>query len=215
MVRVCVIIPTLNEERGIAKTLKTIPRGYDVFIADSSTDDTPRIAKKLGAHVIRCKKLGKGNAIRGAVSRLDYDVYVFMDGDGTYDGGYVQLLVRGLIDGGYDMIIGSRFLGLPCDMSLFRKFSNKILTKIFNLLCGCAITDVSTGLRAVTKEFIKNVELRQTDFRIETEMTLLAVKGGYRVGEIPIHYEKRSGFSKLRLADMAKILIYAVGKGLK
>jgi glycosyltransferase involved in cell wall biosynthesis len=215
MAKVCVIIPTLNEEGGIVRTLKTIPRRYDIFVIDSSTDDTPKIAKELGAKVIRCEKRGKGNAIKMAVSKLDYDVYVFMDGDGTYDGRYIQSLVKSLIEGGCGIVIGSRFLGTPCGMSLFRKFGNKILTKIFNLLNGCAMTDVSSGLRAVTKKFIKGVKLRQTGFGIETEMALLAVKGGYGIGEIPIRYQKRIGSSKLRLTEMVKILIYAIGESLK
>lgn len=56
----CVIIPTLNEEMGIAKTIKNIPKGYDIFVIDSySDDDTVKIAKKLGAKIIYCKKLEK------------------------------------------------------------------------------------------------------------------------------------------------------------
>lgn len=213
--KTCVIIPTLNEEEGIAKTIKSIPKGYDIFLVDGlSKDNTVKIAKDLGAKIIFYKKLGKGNAMKKALKMLDYDAYVFMDGDGTYNGKYIPALVRSLSKG-YDLAIASRFLGKGKGFSPFRYITNKFFTKVLNLLNSSNITDISTGLRAVTKKFVKNIKLKEGDFKIETEMTIKALKKGYKIYEILVRYEKRLGRSKIKLIDMMKIFLYGIKESLK
>jgi glycosyltransferase involved in cell wall biosynthesis len=212
--RVCIIIPTLCEEEGIAKTIKSIPKYYDIFVVDgNSKDNTVPIAKSLNAKVITCKEFGKGNALRKAIRMLDYDAYVFIDGDGSYNGKYIPSLLR-YLKNGYDVVLGSRFMR-KTKMSLFRLISNKILTSTFNLLNHSNLTDVVTGLRAISRKFVKNVKLKEEDFKIETEITLKAVRLGYKIIEVPIYYQKRLGKSKMRLTDMLKIFFFCIKESLK
>jgi len=212
----CIIIPTLNEEEGIAQTIKKIPKGYDIFVIDGySKDNTVKIARKLGAKIIYCKKRGKGNAIKKALKKLNYDIYILIDGDGTYNGKYISLLSKKIENGEGDVILGSRFLGKPNGLTLFRFISNKILIKTINLLNNANISDISTGLRGMSKEFVQNVNLAVGDFRIETEITLHALKNGYKIVEIPIDYEERLGKSKVKIIDMLRIYLYALKESLK
>lgn len=212
----CVIIPTLNEEKGITETITTIPKGYDIFVVDSySKDNTVKIAKKLGAKIIYCKKLGKGNAVKKAVEKLNYDIYILIDGDGSYNGKYIPLLSKKIESGEGDLVLGSRFLGKPNGFTFFRFITNKILTKTINFLNNANITDISTGLRAMSKRFVRNLNTVTNDFRIETEITLYALKNRYKILEVPINYEDRLGKSKIKVLDMLKIYIYGIKESLR
>lgn len=80
-----IIIATLNEEKGIAKVINSIPKEIrsqsEIIVPDVSTDSTPEIAEKLGARVIRMKEKGKGRQMREAVRQSRGEILIFMDGD--------------------------------------------------------------------------------------------------------------------------------------
>lgn len=212
---ICVLVPTLNEEEGIEKTINSIPKKYDTVVVDGhSTDKTVEIAKNSGAKIIFCDKKGKGSAVKKAFSEMDYDIFVLIDGDFTYDGGDIPSLVEKLEEG-YDVVIGSRFKKGIKNMNFNRKIGNIVLTKTFNFLNKTNFTDISSGLRAMSKEFVKSVDLISNEFNIETEINLRAVKGGFKFCEVPIKYMERSGQSKLNFRGMIKIYLFALRMSLK
>lgn len=213
--KTCVIIPTFNEEKGILKTINSIPNKYDIFIIDFfSKDKTVEIAKKMGVDVFFCEKKGKGNAVKFAFKKIkDYSNYVLIDGDSTYDGADVDFLIEE-IERDNDLVIGSRFLKGIKNMSFFRKICNKILTNTFNFFHKTNLTDITSGLRAMKKSFIDSIKLKTDSFQIETELTHKAVVNNFKISEIPVKYKEREGDSKLGISDMSKIYLFAIKKGL-
>ena len=92
MPEISVVIPTKNEEKSIEKCIEKIQEVFnehhidgEIIIADNSTDNTPEIAKSLGAKVIAPDELGYGNAYRFGFACASGDYIVMGDGDNTYD----------------------------------------------------------------------------------------------------------------------------------
>lgn len=206
----CVLIPTLNEEYGILETIRFIPEEHDIYVIDSeSKDSTTDIAREAGAEVVTCKKKGKGNAVRFAFNRIgNYSEYVLIDGDATYPGEGIDRVLEEL-GKGYDMVIGSRFMGGIENMSVFRNISNSLLTWTFNSLQGTDLTDITSGLRAIKKELIDSIDIETERFEVETEITYKAVSNNFKVSEIPIDYRERKGLSNMKISDMVDIYAYA------
>src|SRR5437899_3388955 len=111
------IVPSLNEEASVGRVIDEI-RGFDpgfdiVVVDDGSTDRTAGIAADRDVHVIRLPfNLGIGGAVqtgyRFAFER-GYDVAVQVDGDGQHDPGELSKILKPVLDGDADLVVGSRF----------------------------------------------------------------------------------------------------------
>jgi glycosyltransferase involved in cell wall biosynthesis len=204
---VTVIIPTRNEEKSIAEVIQELNQmGYDnVLIIDgNSRDRTVEHAKEFGANVIIQNGKGKGDALRQAFNHanLDGDVIVIMDADGSMNPKEVPLLIKAL-DSGVDVAKGSRFLsyGYSEDLSLTRKIGNRFLLLLVNLFWSAGYTDLCYGFAAFRKNAIEKLcpYLRATNFEIETEVFVKAIKLGLKVIEVPsVELRRQYGKSNLR-----------------
>lgn len=173
----------------------------EVIVADSSGDETPEIARSLGAEVVRPEKLGYGNAYLAGFSRARGRYIVIMDGDLTYDPLEIPEFIRVLESGRADLVIGTRLKGrieegaMP---ALHRYLGNPLLTGILNLLFGAGISDAHSGMRAITREALDRLHLRAGGMEFASEMLIEASRKGLSMEEIPITYHRRRGTSKLR-----------------
>ena len=173
----------------------------EVIVADSSGDETPEIARSLGAEVVRPEKLGYGNAYLAGFSRARGRYIVIMDGDLTYDPLEIPEFIRVLESGRADLVIGTRLKGeikegaMP---ALHRYLGNPLLTGILNLLFGAGISDAHSGMRAITREALDRLHLRAGGMEFASEMLIEASRKGLSIEEIPITYHRRRGTSKLR-----------------
>jgi glycosyltransferase involved in cell wall biosynthesis len=173
----------------------------EVIVADSSGDETPEIARSLGAEVVRPEKLGYGNAYLAGFSRARGRYIVIMDGDLTYDPLEIPEFIRVLESGRADLVIGTRLKGrieegaMP---ALHRYLGNPLLTGILNLLFGAGISDAHSGMRAITREALDRLHLRARGMEFASEMLIEASRKGLSIEEIPITYHRRRGTSKLR-----------------
>lgn len=161
---VAIVIPALNEEKGIAWVLNRIHytlrgKNYHMLVVDGgSTDRTVEIAKIKGAEVISQNGRGYGDAyIKGfkyALEKYALDIMVMLDADGTYDPAEIPSLINPIVKNEADVVIGSRFKGqIKKDaMSwLHRYVGNPILTKFSNLFYKVGISDAHCGFRAIEK----------------------------------------------------------------
>lgn len=196
-----VVVPTLNEEKGIAKVVSDFKKlGFEVLVVDGgSRDRTRELAEKNGAKVVLQSGKGKGNAIADAFRILDSDVVILVDGDGSYLAEEVQKLLEPIERGIADHVIGNRFQGYEKGaFTRLNLFGNKILNLFFRFAYGVSIHDVLSGYRALSKEVYKNIELRKQGFEVEVELTVETLAKGFRIAEVPISYRKREGKTKLR-----------------
>jgi len=212
MKKITVVIPCYNEEKGIGKVIKGIPkkelkqRGYDVevvVIDNNCSDKTSCIAKKLGAKVIVESNPGKGNAIRAGFRNIgkDTDYVVMLDGDDTYKSYEILRMIEPLDAGFCDVIIGSRLEGRMNGhaMSFSHRLANWFFTFLARNFYGANVTDTCTGYFAWTRKAIVTLNgyLESSGFAIEAEMITKMAKLKQKVYSVPITYDPRKGESKL------------------
>ncbi|MHC1585187.1 MAG: S-layer glycoprotein N-glycosyltransferase AglJ [Candidatus Syntropharchaeia archaeon] len=208
---VCILIPTLNEERTIGKLVREF-RGLgfsEILVIDGkSTDKTVEIAEREGARVVIQKGRGKGDAVQQAFGIIQNEVVVMIDGDGTYLPSDVTKLLKA-IEEGADHVIGNRFGDYRAGS--FRKLNrigNKMLNRIFSFGYGIQLQDILSGYRALKMDEAKKLELNKTGFEIEAEMTIESVKKGLKIVEVPVTYLPREGKTKLNpIRDGIKIAL--------
>ena len=195
-----IVIATLNEERGIVKTLRQINKldiDKEVVVVDGlSTDKTVENAKKYGARIVMEKRKGKGIAMDTGVRNAKGEFVCFLDGDGTYPARYIPRMLD--LIGGCDVVVASRLLkkeGANESVNTFLHY--RLFPFIFtNYYKKFKTTEPITGMRLLRKETWKKLRLRSHDFMIETEMEVEMAKKKMKVAEIPIPCIKRVGKSK-------------------
>jgi len=213
---VTVIIPTLNEGRnieGIINKLRDLGYSKILVIDGKSKDQTVEIAKDLGANVLIQDGVGKGDALRQALSYDELgDLIIIMDADGSMDPNEIPAFLSPVETGEADIAKGSRFLGggFSEDMTLLRRFGNSVFVFLVNNFFSTKYTDLCYGYAAFKKDAIKKLlpKLKSTKFEIETEIFVKARKIGLQITEVPsIEYKRLHGKSNLNtFRDGFKIL---------
>ncbi|MBN1357159.1 glycosyltransferase family 2 protein, partial [Candidatus Bathyarchaeota archaeon] len=197
---ISIILPTLNEERGIIETLKRINKldlDKEVLVVDGlSTDNTVKNAEAYGARIIIEERKGKGVAMATGVKSAKSDIICFLDGDGTYPPRFIPKMLE-LIKN-CDVVVASRLLkkeGANDCMNTFIHY--RFFPFIFkSFLKKFKTSEPITGMRLMRKETWNKLNLRSHDFMIETEMEVKMAKNKMKVIEIPIPCIKRIGRSK-------------------
>lgn len=203
MSKVAVLIPCYNEELTIDKVVKDCKKYLpeaEIFVCDNnSTDKTAEKAKKAGAKVMFESRQGKGNAVRRMFADIDADVYVMIDGDGTYDIKAIPNLIKILQDEKSDMVVGVRKETEDACYRSGHRGGNKVLTKIVELILGYKLRDMLSGLRVFSKRFVKTFPAESKGFEIETELTIFALSRRLPIKEVDTDYFSRpeGSFSKL------------------
>lgn len=203
--KVSFVIPALNEEGIVGKTIKSIPvdeieeAGYDVEIIvvnNNSTDNTAQEAKDAGATVFLEKNRGYGNAYIRGFKEATGDIIIMGDADGTYPFEQSMDFINYIVDDGSDFVIGSRFKGtiekgaMP---ALHQYIGNPLLTKMLNILFNSEYSDTHCGMRAFTKDALHKMNLTAPGMEFAVEMVIEAREKNLNIKEIPISYKKRGG----------------------
>jgi len=193
---ISIIIPTLNEEEGIAKTICSIPEDLmkesEVIVVDVSDDLTPIIAEKLGARVIKLKKKGKGWQMREAVKESKGDILVFLDGDGTDPAQYIPELIKKLEKA--NLVLGCRSLEVTEDPKMRRYFELwNVISYPSTQMLGLNVSDPLAGFRAIRRSDWDKLDLKSDEFEIETEMNIKALKNNFVIDQVLIPNIRRSG----------------------
>jgi len=204
---ISIILPCRNEEAALGYCLKQIREVIkkhrmraEIIVSDSSSDDSPNIARGHGAQLIRHNKEGYGIACLEGFSYAK-GKYIFMaDADGTYDFNEIPGFVTHLKNG-YDLVLGNRTGGkiFPGAMPWHhRHFGNPMLSYFLRLCFRTKIHDPQTGMRAIKRESLDRLNLRARGMEFASEMLVKSFKNNLKIKEIPIHYYPRIGESKLR-----------------
>lgn len=203
--RVAVLLPCYNEEATIGVVIDGVraacPDAEIVVFDNKSTDRSAEIASGKNVRVVPVSRQGKGNVVRAMLKKVDADVYVMLDADATYPAARIPDLIKPVLDGTSDMVVGAR-LGSP-EAGAFRRFhhtGNVILCRLISLIWGARLTDVLSGYRAFTAEVARILPVVSSGFEVETEMTVQALFYNMTISEVDIEYRARpeGSFSKLR-----------------
>jgi glycosyltransferase involved in cell wall biosynthesis len=200
------MIPAYNEEQTIGAVIKTIPRDCCgtvevLVIDDGSSDKTVEAAKEAGADKIVSFSHNKGLAaafkygLEIAV-KMKADIIVNIDADGQYDALEIPKLIKPILSGHVDVVLGSRFKGHIEYMPRQKRIANKIATFVTRHASGLAISDAQTGFRAFTKEAALRLNIL-SDYTYVQETLIQLAQLGMKVEEVPVEFRQRSDSSRL------------------
>ena len=216
--RIALIVPCYNEGLTIADVIDqfraAIP-GLQCWVFDnSSTDDTASKALAAGASVRRVLEKGKGSVVRRMFADVDADIYIMVDGDGTYDAAAAPALVRMLERDGLDMVVGARMGQEAAAYRAGHRWGNRMLTGTVSSLFGRVFEDMLSGYRVFSRRFVKSFPSHSRGFEIETELAVHALSMRLPVAEVPTLYGARPEGSVSKLStykDGIRILLTIVG----
>jgi len=189
--KIIVLIPAFNEEKGISqlvKDLRTIVEEI-IVVDDGSYDKTAAVAAVAGAKVISHKEnKGKGVALRTgfqAVIADGADAVITMDGDGQHDWREVPKLIKKAEESGADIVIGDR-MGDTSSMPSIRILTNRLTSWFVSRLGGQKISDSQSGYRLIKRRVLESVKLETAKYELESEILIKASRKGYTISSIPV-----------------------------
>jgi glycosyltransferase involved in cell wall biosynthesis len=197
--RVSFLIPAYNESASIGEVLDRVhalPFDKQVIVVDDgSTDGTgDLVAARNNVLLLRQDNQGKGAAIRHAIEHIDGDIAVIQDADMEYDPAEVPRLIEPIERGAADVVYGSRLRGGEAQRAymFWHLVGNRFLSLLTGILYNTTISDMETGYKAFRSDILRSLDLRQSDFAIEPEITAKVCLRNLRVYELPISYYGRT-----------------------
>ena len=216
--RVFVVMPAYNASETLRATWHDIPKDWVqkvILVDDASRDKTIDVARSLKVDVIaHPHNVGYGGNQKTCYMealRQGADVVVMVHPDGQYDPTLIPELVRPILRGEADMVLGSRFLtpggARKGGMPLYKIIANRFLTTVENLVLGRQFAELHTGYRAYTRGFLETVPFlrNSNDFVFDTEVIAQAVAFGFKVGEVPVQTKY---FTEASSVNFQQSLVY-------
>ncbi len=223
-----IILPMYNEEKTIRAVLESLPK-YElieiIVIDDHSTDNSIKEIGKVNSpkriNILQHKEnKGYGGAITTGMKHAKGKVVVCMDSDGQHSANDLFNLIKPIIEGESDIVIGSRYLGAyNYRLPLLRQFGEILAEKIIRILFSLKIKNNQNGFRAYNRKVLKVLKhARYLDYTYCTEQILKASIYGFKIKEFPIKvYGRQHGASKMTIIRLALnifscLLLYYIKK---
>ena len=201
-------IPCYNEEETLPQTVRDLPReieGVDcvevLIIDDGSTDRTVDVAKSLGVdHIVRHKcNRGLARTFRTGIDaclRLGADIIVNTDGDNQYCGADIPKLIRPILEGRADMVVGDRQTSQVPHFSRSKKFLQYVGSAVVRKLSETDVPDTVSGFRAFSREAAMNLNI-VSPFSYTIETIIQAGKKHMAIASVPIRTNPKTRESRL------------------
>ncbi|MEM4279338.1 MAG: lysylphosphatidylglycerol synthase domain-containing protein [Archaeoglobaceae archaeon] len=211
--KVSIVLPAYNEAKRLRDAVKRvedqlIALGYDyeiVIAEDGSTDGTNEIAKEIAErnpkikHLHSDERLGRGRALMNAFRICEGEIVVYMDVDLSTDLRHLNELISAIADG-YDVATGSRLMKeSKAKRPLKRDVASRVYNLLVRILLRSKIHDHQCGFKAFRRSSILKISelVKDTHWFWDTEVLVLAQRLGFKVKEIPVHWE-HGGETKVR-----------------
>ncbi len=201
-----VVIPALNEEAAIGHVLDALP--WDsiraVVVGDNgSADRTAEVARAHGAIVVAAPMRGYGAACLRAIEEIETfdppcDILAFVDGDFSDYPSQLADVLKPILDGDADLVIGSRALGNAArgSLTLPQRWGNNLAAFLIGVLYKLKVTDLGP-MRAIKKSAYDQLDMCDTNYGWTVEMQVKAARHTLRYMEVPVDYKERIGTSKV------------------
>jgi glycosyltransferase involved in cell wall biosynthesis len=174
-----------------------------IFVDDCSVDGTREFLQSLVSSegsengevkvFLHERNLGKGAAIRTAISHATGKMVLIQDADLEYDPQDYGALLKPILDGYADVVFGNRFHGGTHRVLYFwHAVGNRVLTTLCNMVTNLNLTDMEVGYKVFRTEILKQIHLQSNRFGFEPEITIKVAKLGCRIYEVPISYHGRT-----------------------
>jgi dolichol-phosphate mannosyltransferase len=225
-----VVVPTYNEKANIEKLIKLIhkslPNAQILVVDDSSPDKTYEVVTALKKRdkklhlLLRARSVkGRGWAGRdGFVKALEMraDVVVEMDADLSHQPKYIPALVKPIVTGEADVVLGSRYVtgGKDIDRPLYRQITSNFAKNYLKVVLGLKAEDPTSGFRAYSKNALAKIKVKTLTARdpfTVSEILYRCYRAKLKIQETPIVFIDRThGESKLQIATLIKYLARAL-----
>jgi glycosyltransferase involved in cell wall biosynthesis len=218
--RIVVVMPAYNAAQTLELTYRDIPLEWVtrvILVDDASRDETLEVAGELPLEIIKHhRNVGYGGNQKTcytAALREGADVVVMLHPDGQYDPRLLPALVRPILRGEADMVLGSRFLdpggARAGGMPLYKYISNRFLTTVESWVLRQRFSELHTGYRAYSREFLETVPyLRNAnDFVFDTQMIAQAIHWRQRIVEVPVATKY---FPEASSASLQQSIVYGI-----
>lgn len=199
MAKIIVVMPAFNAAKTLESTYASIPPGSAdevILVDDASGDATVEVAAQLPIHtIVHPHNVGYGGNQKTCYMealRRGAAVVVMVHPDGQYDPQFLPEIVKPILEGRADVVMGSRMMdrgaALRGGMPRWKFVSNIFLTKVENLAFGLELSEYHTGYRAFSRKFLEHVPFlrNSNDFVFDTEILAQAVAFGFSIAEIPV-----------------------------
>jgi glycosyltransferase involved in cell wall biosynthesis len=204
--KVSVVMPAYNEEEFIFNAVRafiSIPEVDEVIVVDNnSKDGTKRLAAQAGAHVITETKQGYGHASKTALMSATGDLVFIVEPDGTFRAHDIYKFLSYADE--FDAVIGTRTskscIWRGANMGSFLRYGNAAVAKLLEYLHnGPCFTDVGCTYKMIRRNALQQIEpyLTVGQSHFSPQLTIVLVRTGMRCVEIPVHYRRRVGTSKI------------------
>lgn len=197
--KVIVVMPAYYAAKTVARTFRDIPKNLVsevILVDDGSKDNTVKTARKLGlttfAHPNNLGYGGNQKTCYWEALKRNPDVVVMLHPDYQYDGSKMKAMVDPIVNGEYDIMIGSRIRtrqeALAGGMPLSKYLGNRVLTALGNMILGLNLSEHLSGFRAYSLKVLKTVPFHRfsNDFVFDQQFTVSATSFGFRIGETPV-----------------------------
>lgn len=221
-------MPAYNAAKTLKKTYEDIPKKNVkkiILVDDGSHDQTAKIAKRLGLMtVVHPQNRGYGGNQKTCYTTAlneRADIVVMIHPDYQYDSTLTQEIIRPIIQGRYDIMLGSRIRtrkeiragGMP----VYKYIGNRFLTILENIILGQNLSEYHTGFRAFHKNVLVKLPYHKfsDDFVFDQEILISAIKAGFKIGEIPVpvrYFPDASSINFKRSVKYGLSILVALGK---
>jgi hypothetical protein len=195
-IELSVVMPCLNEAETLAtciekaqKSIADLELSAEIVVADNgSTDGSIALAESFGARVINVQQRGYGAALRAGFDAADGKYILMADSDDSYDFSNLAPFIEKLRSGA-DLVMGNRFSGRiePGAMPWKNRYiGNPILSFLGRFLFNTKIGDFHCGMRGLTKDAFKRMQLKTSGMELASEMVVKAALLDFRIEEVSI-----------------------------
>ncbi len=212
--KILIMIPAYNEELNIERVVNNLTDNfpqYDyVVINDGSKDDTAKICRQNGFHLIDLPiNLGLSGAVQAGMRyawQNGYDAAIQIDGDGQHRPEYIEQLAKELEKGEAQIVIGSRFVTEKKPRSM-RMLGSNVISGLIRLSTGFRLNDPTSGMRLFNRDVVKEFALN-INYGPEPDTISYLIKKGVKVKEVQVKMDERiAGESYLNLSKSMKYMI--------
>ena len=220
MAGLSILMPVFNERSTVEAAIEDalsaelpVPARQVVVVDDGSTDGTRELLASTTfpeavTVVYHDRNLGKGAAVRTALTHADEEFAAILDADLEYHAADLGHVLEPLISGEARVVFGTRAWTSQSSFSFWYVMGNKTVTMATNVLYNCWISDVMTCHKAMRTNLFRSLPLRERGFAIEPEIAARLLRAGERIHEVPISYHARSRDEgkKLTATDGLRVL---------
>ena len=201
---IAVLIPCYNEALTIAQVVTdfadALPSARIYVYDNNSQDGTAQISRAAGAIVRRETMQGKGHVVRRMFRDIDADLYILVDGDGTYDASAAPLMVATALSGPFDLVNGARVdQGSADSYRRGHRVGNQVLTGLVQRLFGDRTIDMLSGYKVLSRRFVKSYPVLSSGFEVETELTVHALELDMPMAHVETRYGGRAPGAQSKL----------------